>query len=83
MFNAPSAATSRAGLFHHFAVAMTFWAGLLYREKALLHAHLAVAAAGGAGDRLRARARARPFARFASALYRDADFGLGAFGCVF
>ena len=45
----PMAATARIG--NHFAAAMTARAGLLNREEALLHAHLADATTGGTGNR--------------------------------
>src|SRR5699024_393126 len=49
---APLATTVPARVFDHLAVAMTGGAGLLHREKSLLHAHLPHTRAGRAGHRL-------------------------------
>src|SRR5690606_5338312 len=48
-FDTTMAATVAAGIGDDFAFPATGGTGLLYREKPLLHAHLAVAATGGTG----------------------------------
>jgi hypothetical protein len=77
---ASAAAACAAGVGDHLAGAVAFRAGLLYREKALLHAHLAVAVAAGAFGRLRAGFSTRAFAGAAFFECWNAG-GLG--GCAF
>ncbi|MNN30569.1 hypothetical protein D3C81_1442220 [compost metagenome] len=63
---------------NHLAAAVAARAGLLHREEALLHAHLADAAAGGAGDRRSARLGAAAAAGLAADQGRHADGHGGA-----
>src|SRR5664279_4486953 len=74
---------SRARVFDHLACAVTLGAGLLNREKALLHAHLAVTAAGGASHWLGAGFCAGALAGFALSHDRNADLGFAAARRVF
>src|SRR5690606_13623104 len=50
LFDAPLPMAAAARIGNHLAAAMTARTGLLNREEALLHAHLADAATGGTGD---------------------------------
>src|SRR5690606_6962165 len=59
------AVAAAAGVGNNGAATVTIGAGLLYREEALLHAHLADAAAGGAGGGLAAGLGAAAVAGFA------------------
>jgi hypothetical protein len=59
------------------AATLAMRTGLLHREKALLHAHLAMSAAGGTALRLAALFRAAAPAFLAGNLGRHADFYLG------
>jgi hypothetical protein len=72
-----------AGVGDVAAGAVAFRAGLLDREEALLHAHLAVAGAGGAGLGFAALLGALAVAGFAFGHGRDADAGFGAARGVF
>jgi len=53
LFYTTTAITGGAGVFDHFACAMTLRAGLLHGEKALLHTHLTMPATSGTSDRAR------------------------------
>ena len=83
LLDATCAVAGRAGFLDHLAGAVALGAGLLDREKALLHTYLAVAAAGGAGDGLRAGTRAAAMTGFALGHDRNADLGLGAARGIF
>src|SRR5690606_31736248 len=71
--HAPAAAALSAGRRDHRARALAGRAGLLDREKALLHAHLAEPAAGRTGDGLGAGLGAAAGALVAGDLRRDLD----------
>ncbi len=78
LLEASRAAARGARRLHDLAAAVTFRARLLNREKALLHAHLAMAVAGRALDRLGAGLGARAMAGLAFVQRRNADLGFGA-----
>src|SRR5690606_29414739 len=77
-FNHATAITLAARVRDHLALAATVRAGLLYREKALLHANLAGAATGCTGDRRAAFLGAGATAFLAVHQCRHADFCRGA-----
>ena len=78
LLDASDAVAAVAGVGDEAAGAVALGAGLLDREEALLHAHLAVTAAGRAGLRLRARFGAGAVAGLAVFHGRDADLGFRA-----
>src|SRR3989338_3801649 len=78
LFHPTLAVAGGAGLGNHLAIAMATRAGLLHREEALLHAHLADAATGGAGDRRGALLGARAIAGLAVDQGRHANGDRGA-----
>nr|GFD53266.1 hypothetical protein [Tanacetum cinerariifolium] len=80
--DASGAAAGRARFRNDLAAAVALRAGLLDREEALLHAHLAVAGAGRTGDRLGARLGAAAVAGVALVPARHADRGVEAGGCL-
>ena len=78
LFHPARAVARGTGIGDGFAAAVTSRAGLLNREKALLHAYLAVAATHAARGRLGAGLSAGAFAGLAHFHGGNADFGFGA-----
>ena len=70
--------TRTTGATNHLTVTMTSWAGLLHREKALLHAHLALAITGATGLAAGTRFSARTITGFTLNLRRYTNFFCGA-----
>src|SRR5690606_29084374 len=74
----PLAVAVATGVGDHLATAVAARAGLLHREEALLHAHLADATAGAAGGRAAALLGTRAVAGLAAGQGRHADGHRGA-----
>ena len=75
VFNTSRTLASYARIGDDFSAAVAFRAGLLDREKSLLHTHLALAITGGAGGGLGTGFGAATVAGFASIQGGDANFG--------
>ena len=80
LLDATGTVTGLARILHHLATAVAGGTGLLHREEALLHAHLALAVTGATGLGLGAGLGAGALASGAVFPGGDADLGLVAVG---
>ena len=83
LLDAPRAVARAARTGNVFAITVTFGAGLLDREKPLLHPHLTMAIAGRTGDGCGAGFGAAAVTGFAGFHRGNADFGFSAARSLF